>query len=223
MAIILNLETATKTCSVAIAKNGECIAFKELTSEQFSHAEKLNGFIEDVITSANIELKSVEAVAISEGPGSYTGLRIGTSTAKGLCFGLDIPLISTNSLKALATLAKTDADFICPMFDARRLEVYTAVYDAELNELEPTQAMVIDDLSFDNYADKKVLFIGPGALKCQEVLINPNWQFLGLDVSAVGMISLSEAKFNASDFEDVAYFEPYYLKDFIAGPPKKLL
>jgi tRNA threonylcarbamoyladenosine biosynthesis protein TsaB len=223
MAIILNLETATKTCSVALAKNGKVIALRELTSEQFSHAEKLNGFIEEVLLKAGLILKDVEAIAVSEGPGSYTGLRIGTSTAKGLCYGLNIPLIAINSLKALATLAVAAEELICPMFDARRLEVYTAVFTMDLEELEPTQALVIEERSFDHYQDKKVLFIGPGAMKCKEALNQPNWKFDGKDVSATGMVQLSEAKFNASNFVDVAYFEPYYLKDFIAGPPKKLL
>ncbi|MEO9534124.1 MAG: tRNA (adenosine(37)-N6)-threonylcarbamoyltransferase complex dimerization subunit type 1 TsaB [Crocinitomicaceae bacterium] len=223
MAIILNLETATKTCSVALAKDGEVLAFKELTSEQFSHAEKLNGFIEEVLTQAKLKLKELDAVAVSEGPGSYTGLRIGTSTAKGLCYGLNIPLIAINSLQALAALVNSKVDFICPMFDARRLEVYTAVYDKELAQLEPTQALVIDENSFAAYQNKQVLFVGPGALKCQELLNQINWSFDGKDVSALGMVPLSEAKFNQGQFEDVAYFEPSYLKDFIAGPPKKLL
>lgn len=224
MALILNLETATKTCSVALAQNGKTLSCKEITSEKFSHVEKLNGFIEDVMKDADKSLSDLDAVAISEGPGSYTGLRIGTSTAKGICYALEIPLIAINSLKALATLEKYKDRPICPMFDARRMEVYTCVLDENLEFLESTHALVIDDISFENHKTNGLVFIGPGAAKCKEVLNHSAFIFnLNIKVSAKGMAVLSEAKYNSGDFVDVAYFEPHYLKDFIAGKPKKLL
>ena len=225
MALILNLETATKTCSVALAFNGDIIACQELTTEKFSHAEKLNLFIEDVLKEAEMSLNDIEAVAISAGPGSYTGLRIGVSTAKGLCYALEKPLIAVNSLKALATRTHVETGLICPMFDARRMEVYCALYDRNLQKVRDTDAVVIDENSFCEILDnEKIHFIGPGAEKCKDLITNENAIFdLNVDVSAKGMASLSEAKFNARDFEDVAYFEPTYLKDFIAGKPKKLL
>ena len=225
MALILNLETATKTCSVALAKDADVLAHKELTTEKFSHAEKLNLFIEQVIAEANSSLNDLEAVAISAGPGSYTGLRIGTSTAKGLCYALDIPLISINSLKALAARVESRSGLLCPMFDARRMEVYCAIYDNELNSILTTDAIVIDESSFQTELNSGLVhFIGPGAEKCMAAIKHENAIFdLKIEVSAKGMALLSEQKFKGSDFEDVAYFEPAYLKDFVAGKPKKLL
>ncbi|MBD3638664.1 MAG: tRNA (adenosine(37)-N6)-threonylcarbamoyltransferase complex dimerization subunit type 1 TsaB [Crocinitomicaceae bacterium] len=225
MALILNLETATKTCSVALAQDSEIVAVEEFTSEKFSHAEKLNLFIQKVLESANFSMKDLDAVAVSAGPGSYTGLRIGASTAKGICYALDIPLISINSLKALANMAETGDSLICPMFDARRMEVYAAVYDSDLNTIQSTNAVVVDDESFADFLkEKQVIFMGPGAEKCKEVLKADNAIFdLSTPVSAKGMASLSYEKFKANEFEDVAYFEPAYLKDFVAGKPKKLI
>ncbi|UKN03534.1 tRNA (adenosine(37)-N6)-threonylcarbamoyltransferase complex dimerization subunit type 1 TsaB [Paracrocinitomix mangrovi] len=223
MALILHLETATKTCSVALSENGQLLQLAEETSDKFSHAEKLNFFIEEVMKAAGKSIKDLEAVAISAGPGSYTGLRIGTSSAKGICYALDIPLISINSLKALASLVDTN-DIVCPMFDARRMEVYTALYRNGENLLE-TQAMIIDEFSFTSELSQgKIIFVGPGAEKCQEIIQNDNAVFdLATEVSAKGMIQLALEKFKAKDFEDLAYFEPAYLKDFIAGKPKKLI
>ena len=224
MALILNLETTTKVCSVAIAKDGGLIAKRDFKSDKFSHAEKLNGFIQEVLRESKCTLQHIDAVAVSSGPGSYTGLRIGTSSAKGICFALNIPLISVNSLKALASLATTQADFICPMFDARRMEVYSAIYSNSLVEIEKTKAVVIEYNTFEAYKNKSFLIMGPGAEKCVEPFNDLGFQFdLTTEVSAEGMMKLSEDKFNKGDFEDVAYFEPAYLKDFIAGKPKKLL
>ena len=225
MALILNLETATKTCSVALAQDGKVLASEDLTTEKFSHAEKLNTFIQDVMAEADKTLNDLDAVAISAGPGSYTGLRIGASTAKGLCYALDIPLIAINSLKALAARCNAESGLICPMFDARRMEVYCAIYDCELNNMRPTDAVEVDELSFARELENGIVhFIGPGADKCQEVIKHENAKFdLQIEVSAKGMVELSNNMFNSSDFEDVAYFEPKYLKDFIAGTPKKLL
>jgi tRNA threonylcarbamoyladenosine biosynthesis protein TsaB len=225
MALILNLETATKVCSVSLAQNGVELFTKEISTEQFSHAENLNVFIEEVMKSAGRKLEELDAIAVSEGPGSYTGLRIGTSTAKGLCYALDKPLIAINSLKSLAALVETNCDLICPMFDAMRMEVYAALFDRSLKEIQKTEAIVIDENSFSTFlADHKILFIGPGAEKCKGSIMDPNAQFnIDLKVSAKGMIRLSEEKFAANDFVDVAYFEPFYLKDFVAGKKKSLL
>lgn len=219
MALILLLETATKVCSVALAENGNLISIKELYDEKYSHAEKLNLFIEEVLQNANKKFNDLDAIAVSEGPGSYTGLRIGTSSAKGLCYALNIPLIAVNSLQSLANLVTEKTDVIIPLFDAMRMEVYAAAYDSSLNELEKTSAKIIDSNSFENFlANKKVTFVGPGAAKCVDIIQAPNATFnLNLQVSAQGMISSAEKKFNAAQFVDVAYFEPFYLKDFIVG------
>lgn len=225
MALILCLETATKVCSVALSLNGELLKECAVNSENYSHAEKLNGLILDLFNETEYQLKDLSAVAVSEGPGSYTGLRIGTSTAKGLCYALDIPLIAVNSLKALAALKNAEEmRCICPMFDARRMEVYSAVYDSELNELEPTRAVVIEDDSFRAFlAEGSVCFLGPGAEKCQEILTHENAVFdLETTVSAAGMVALAYQNYQSKNYVDLAYFEPFYLKDFIAGMPKKL-
>jgi len=225
MALILNLETATKTCSVSLAQNGNEIFTKEITEEHFSHAENLNVFVQDVLKAAGKNLKELDAIAVSEGPGSYTGLRIGASTAKGLCYALDIPLIAVNSLQSLAALAPKKTDLICPLFDAMRMEVYAALFDQSLNEIQKTEAKIIDENSFaDLLNEKSILFLGPGALKCQNIISNTNAHFdLTTQVSAKGMCDLSEQKFNEKAFEDIAYFEPFYLKDFVAGEKKNLL
>jgi tRNA threonylcarbamoyladenosine biosynthesis protein TsaB len=224
MGLILSLETATKTCSVCLAIDGVEVFTITEDSGNYSHAEKLNGFIQSLFEKTGFSLSELDAVSISEGPGSYTGLRIGTSTAKGFCYALDIPLIAVNSLKALAAITLTECEIICPMFDARRMEVYSALFDRQLQMVEETTAVVIDAKSYQNFLAKdKVVFVGPGAEKCREILTHPNAQFdLETSVSAKGMIALAERKFQLKDFVDVAYFEPFYLKDFIAGAPKKL-
>ncbi|MEZ4922782.1 MAG: tRNA (adenosine(37)-N6)-threonylcarbamoyltransferase complex dimerization subunit type 1 TsaB [Crocinitomicaceae bacterium] len=225
MALILNLETATKSCSVCLAKDGQILVTKEASSENYSHAEQLNLFIEEVLSKTSIKLTDVDAVAISAGPGSYTGLRIGTSTAKGICYALNKPLIAVNSLKALASLANVENALVIPMFDARRMEVYSAIYNERLVEIEPTEAVVIDESSYLNHLERgMVYFIGPGASKCAGVIQHPHAKFdLNIEVSAKGMVALTEEKYNNADFVDVAYFEPAYLKDFIAGLPKRLI
>jgi tRNA threonylcarbamoyladenosine biosynthesis protein TsaB len=224
MGVILNLETATKVCSVNLAKDGQLLAVKEFKSDKFSHSENLNLFIQDVMSAADMQFKDLDAVAVSKGPGSYTGLRIGVSTAKGLCYALDIPLISVNSLQALAALKKGVAKYTIPMFDARRMEVYSTVFDEDLNEIEPVKAVVLEKDSYQSFVNKdRTLFLGPGAEKYQNVLKHPNVIFdLQTEVSSIGMVKLSEQKYALKQFEDVAYFEPYYLKEFIAGLPKKM-
>ncbi len=224
MALILCVETATKVCAVSLAKEGIIINSLTHSSEKYSHAEHLNNLILDLFRDTEYTLNDLDAIAVSKGPGSYTGLRIGTSTAKGLCYAKEIPLISVNSLLALAALKNDVKKYICPMFDARRMEVYAAIYDSELNELLPTNAIVIDENSFSDFLEKgNVCFIGPGAEKCQEMIQHKNATFdLNIQVNSNGMAEIAEKKYTVKDFEDTAYFEPFYLKDFIAGTPKKL-
>lgn len=226
MGLILSLETATRTCSVALGKNGQLLAYKDFHSEQYSHAEKLNTMIIDLLEEEGVDWNDIDAIAVSEGPGSYTGLRIGVSTAKGLCYARNLPLIAINSLASLANRAASNAhDYRCPMFDARRMEVYAAVYDQNNKEVKSTEPVIIDEFSFKDLLENgSVLFMGPGAEKCQDVIVHPNTNFdLTTNVSARGMVKLAEQNFQEKNFVDVAYFEPNYLKSFIAGQPKKLL
>lgn len=219
MSLILHLETATKTCSVCISQNGNLLALKEETTAEFSHAENLNIFIKDILSKAGKKLHDLDAVAVSEGPGSYTGLRIGTSSAKGLAYALDIPVIAVNSLLSLAALNKTRHELICPMFDARRMEVFAAAYNRSLKEIKATEAVIIDEHSFaDLLESNTVIFLGPGAMKCKQVIQHPNAFFDTTTlVSSTGMVQVAHEKFNQKDFVNLAYFEPFYLKDFVAG------
>jgi tRNA threonylcarbamoyladenosine biosynthesis protein TsaB len=223
MALILGIETATKNCSVALFKDGIVIAEKEHISDGYTHAEQLTLFIQEVIDLANISFKKVEAVALSLGPGSYTGLRIGTSTAKGLCYALDIPLIAISTLKAMAfVVAKNEKSAIyCPMIDARRMEVFSALYDENNKQVRGIQADVVDENTYAEFLVNEIIFFGDGSLKCQEILNHKNAKFIeGIYPSAKNLGILAKAKFENKDFEDVAYFEPYYLKDFVAGKKK---
>jgi tRNA threonylcarbamoyladenosine biosynthesis protein TsaB len=228
MAIILNIETATTVCSVSLAKDGCILALKEINGD-YSHAENLTLFIVDVCKQANLQLSDVDAIAVSKGPGSYTGLRIGVSTAKGLCYSLNKPLIAINTLISMTHDVNSSVGgqhpttLFCPMIDARRMEVYCAIYDAELKCMKEVAAEIIDENSFSEVLLKnKIVFYGDGAFKCWEVLSkNKNAMFLDKIVpSAKGMVMLSEKAFNEKQFEDVAYFEPFYLKDFVAGKKK---
>jgi len=224
LAIILNIETATKNCSVSLSEKDKILKCIELNEGQFSHAEKLHDFIVDVLKQRNLEMENIEAVAVSKGPGSFTGLRIGVSAAKGLCFSLDIPLISIPTLNSLAsTIQIVEGEYIIPLIDARRMEVYNSVFDNSYQQIRETKAEVIDENSFSEFLEKgKVYFLGDGAAKCKEVIQHDNAIFLdNYFPSANEMAILSYKKFVSNDFEDVAYFEPYYLKDFIAGKPKK--
>jgi len=220
---ILNLETATKNCSVSLAKNGEVIALKELCEAHFSHAEKLHLFIKEVLMESALEFKDLSAIAISKGPGSYTGLRIGVSSAKGLCFALDIPLISIPTLEALAHATTIKDGFIIPMLDARRQEVFTAVFDSKYKMVKETYNYILDENSYSTYLNNsKVVFIGDGVSKTKEIIHHKNAVFLeGYFPSAKEMASLSFIKFKDKYFEDVAYFEPFYLKDFHVTVSKK--
>jgi tRNA threonylcarbamoyladenosine biosynthesis protein TsaB len=234
MGLILNIETATDVCSVALANNGSLISSKESIKDK-SHSALLSVFIEEILKENKITVSQLNAVAVSKGPGSYTGLRIGVSTAKGLCYGGNIPLISLNTLKIMAFgiinsqildkkhLATINNTLLCPMIDARRLEVYTAIYDHLNNPVEDTQAKIITSSLFEKYLkNKKLIFFGTGANKCSGIIKNKNALFIGnFNTSAGYMIRLSEEAFKKKRFENLAYFEPYYLKDFIATIPKK--
>lgn len=219
MATILCLETSTTNCSVALSVDGQIKAIREDNNQKFSHAEKLHVFINEVLWEANLEKKQLNAVAVSKGPGSYTGLRIGVSAAKGLCFALDIPLISTLTLEVLAQQVTYEDCYIIPLLDARRMEVYSAVFNSEKKQIRETKAEILNENSFQEYLkERKVVFIGDGASKFQLMCSNKNVFFLTEKFpSAKNMAPLAEAKYKISDTEDVAYFEPFYLKEFMLG------
>lgn len=224
MSNILCIETATTNCSVALSIYGEQVILCEDNDVKYSHAERLHPYIEEALREAKINKNDLTAIAVSKGPGSYTGLRIGVSAAKGLCFALGIPLISIETLKSLAYRVKVEkGDYIIPMLDARRMEVYSAVFDADYNQIRTTEAQILEEDSFLEYLDKgKVHFVGNGVAKFAEICKHPNAVFIENTLpSAKQMCQLAEAKNSNKDYEDVAYFEPYYLKDFIAGTPKK--
>ena len=230
MAKILNIETSTSVCSIALSVNGKVVSLQESHTKN-SHAEQISLFSQKVITDAGIKFSDLDAVSVSKGPGSYTGLRIGVSTAKGYCYGLDIPLISIGTLTAMATGMKNHQDFqeysdnilFCPMIDARRMEVYTALFSKNLTKVEDVTAKIIDNESFSNrFLEYKLIFAGDGASKCKEALSHqPNAVFKdNFHPSASYQSIIAERKFLDKDFEDTAYFEPYYLKEFIAGKPR---
>lgn len=216
MTYILNIETATKNCSVSLAKDGQTILCKEIAEQGYSHAERLHVFIEEILKETKVKIQELHAVAVSKGPGSYTGLRIGVSTAKGLCYALGIPLIALDTLQVLAHQVSVDNGIIVPMLDARRMEVYSAVFDKNHQKIKEVQAEILTENSYSEIS-QTVYFIGDCQEKCQTVLTQPNFKFLPeiLFPSANQMSQLSYEKFNQNDFEDVAYFEPFYLKDFL--------
>jgi len=228
MPLILHIETATNVCSVALAGDGQLLSLRESTIRN-SHAAVITRLIDEVMQSSNRELNALDAIAVSKGPGSYTGLRIGVATAKGLCYALDKPLIAIPTLQAMAfgiqkskvknQKSKFEVLF-CPMIDARRMEVYYALYDINGKEMRDTRAEIIHEDSFsDLLADHTILFGGDGSRKCREVLKSKeNAVFIDdFEASAQFMISLAKEKFERQEFEDLAYFEPFYLKDFIAA------
>lgn len=219
---LLHLETSTKNCSVSISRNGEMLCLCEEYDDNYGHSEKLHQFISWTLEGAEISLQELDAVCVSKGPGSYTGLRIGVSAAKGLCFGLNIPLISLESLEILAqTQIDKGFDLIIPVIDARRMEVYTANFDSSGKKSSPIEAKVLDETSFQEFKEKNLVFVGDGVEKSQEILQLPNANFIKeIHPSAKFMIQLAEEKFTQKQFEDVAYFEPFYLKEFVAGPKK---
>lgn len=216
MALILNIETATKNCSVALSKDGRTLAIREIAEQNFSHAEKLHVFIEELFAESHLKLQDLSAIAVSQGPGSYTGLRIGVSAAKGLCYALSIPLIAVDTLEILARKINISNGTILPMIDARRLEVYSAFFDSNYAKIRETKAEIIDENSFQEETEILHL-IGDGAMKFKEILTGekfkyyPEMQF----PSATEMSLITFQKFQNKQFEDVAYFEPFYLKDFV--------
>ncbi len=224
MALILNIETSTKNCSVGLSQDGKNIAIKEVNDGNYSHAEKLHVFIEEILKEHNYTVANLDAIAVGKGPGSYTGLRIGVSAAKGLAYAANIPLIAIDTLKTLATSVYIENNaFVIPMLDARRLEVYSAIFDNNMNLIRNVEAQIIDENSFSlELTQQPVYFLGDGAEKCKEILTHENAKFIDdLFPSAKQMAQLAEEKYTLKDFEDTAYFEPFYLKDFIVTPQKK--
>ena len=233
MALILCIETGTDICSVGIVNNGELISLRESDSGR-DHAKKVAVFVDELLAENNIDPQQIDAVAVGEGPGSYTGLRIGVSFAKGLCYGLGKPLIAVSSLASLAAVAiedykagiidieNWDSARLCPMIDARRMEVYTQVFDSKANPLSSVTAEVVDEntLAEHRAATDHFVVFGSGAAKCAEIL---GAELIDVTPSVRGMATIAEQKFADGEFADVAYFEPYYLKDFVVTTSKKKL
>lgn len=219
MALLLCLETATRNCSVALVRDGQVIAIREHAEEGYTHAEKLHVFIEDVLQEAGVLASELNAVAVSKGPGSYTGLRIGVSAAKGLCYALQIPLISVSTLQILARATSVNEGYIIPLIDARRMEVYTAVFDAQGKPLSAVEAMILSETSFEAWPGP-CTFVGDCLPKAKTVLSQPRFQFLESITfpSAQTMAELAATLYQEKQFEDVAYFEPFYLKNFMVNP-----
>lgn len=227
--MILCLETATPVCSVALNDGNRCLALRECVGQN-AHSEKITIFIKEVLDEVGIGYGQLDAVAVSQGPGSYTGLRIGVSTAKGVCYAADRKMMAMDTLHAMACGMKERLgnqlqanDLLIPMIDARRMEVYASLFDADLNKVEDTAALVIDENSFNELVaeGRKIWLFGDGAPKLKAVFANrPEIQIVeGFNPSAAFMASLAEQQLKAGQFVDVAYFEPFYLKDFIAGKP----
>lgn len=226
MPCILNIDTATEVCSVAVADNHEVI-FNKIETKGPSHAVLLGVFVEEALNFLRQNNKTLDAVAVSCGPGSYTGLRIGVSEAKGLCYGLNIPLIAINTPLIMASGIINSQSIekntlLCPMIDARRMEVYAAIYDHQLNVIRQIQADIVDKETYRNFLNENnVIFFGNGAEKCKDEINNSNAIFIeNIYPKAADMIPLSIKLFNDKKFEDVAYFEPFYLKEFVATTPK---
>lgn len=220
---ILHLETSSKNCSVAISDGEELLCLCEEVSENYKQSESLHTFVQWALEGAELSLQEIDAISLGKGPGSYTGLRIGSSSAKGFCYGLKIPLIAINSLYTMIEpFLGQNYDLIIPMIDARRMEVYAAVYDGNSGHLiSETEAKILDEQSFIEYQDKKVLFVGDGALKAKELLQLSSADFNHtVYPSAKFLIKDAVKKYKHEDFEDIAYFEPFYLKEF-QGVKKK--
>ncbi|MCP2037238.1 tRNA (adenosine(37)-N6)-threonylcarbamoyltransferase complex dimerization subunit type 1 TsaB [Chryseobacterium sp. HSC-36S06] len=221
---ILHIETSSKNCSVAISDAEKLLCVCEEVSENYKQSESLHTFVEWALEGAEISLKDLDAVSLGMGPGSYTGLRIGASSAKGFCYGLKIPLIAVNSMETMIEpFLDQKFDYIIPLLDARRMEVYTAVFEGNSGKmLTETEAKILEETSFQEFADKKVIFVGDGASKAQEILQLSNAEFnANVYPSAKYLVKKATEKFNNSQFEDVAYFEPFYLKEFQGVKKKK--
>lgn len=230
MSCILHIETSTKVCSVAVTEDGE-VLFKKADQEGPSHAVQLGVFVDEALSYIDNHGIPFDAVAVSCGPGSYTGLRIGVSMAKGICYGRDLKLISVPTLELLCVPVLLyqeelpDDALLCPMIDARRMEVYASIYDRALNPVRGIQADIVDECTYAEYLDRHpVYFFGDGAEKCKAKITHPNAHFLsGIQPLAKNMGPLAERALACGRVEDVAYFEPFYLKEFVASTPKKLL
>ena len=230
MSCILNIDTSTNVCSVAVSQDGACIFDKEDHSGP-NHAERLGTFVDEALSFIDNHAIPLDAVAVSCGPGSYTGLRIGVSMAKGICYGRDVKLLAVPTLELLCVpvllreMVTDDDALLCPMLDARRMEVYAQLFTRSPREVRPIQADVVDADTYREYLDKHpVYFFGNGAMKCKEVIDHPNAHFIeGIEALAKNMLPLAERRMAREEFEDVAYFVPFYLKDFVAKQPRKLL
>ena len=235
MALILSIETGTDICSVALSNDGELMALRE-SSEGRDHAKKVAIFVDELLKETGVQPADLDAIAVGKGPGSYTGLRIGVSFAKGMCYALNIPLISVGSLDALVQVARDDYDAgivdvededwnratLCPMVDARRMEVYTQLFNTNgASQSDVTAEIVTSETFADVRTNGKLVIFGNGAEKCCEVL--PDALYISITPSARGIVALAEQAFNNNQFEDIDYFEPFYLKDFLVIPSKKKL
>lgn len=229
MSCILSIETSTDVCSVAMSENGQCI-FKEEDHSGPNHAVSLGVFVDEALSFTDNHAIPLGAVAVSQGPGSYTGLRIGVSMAKGICYGRDVPLLAVPTLEVMAVPVLLNHEIeedalLCPTIDARRMEVYSAIYDRALKPLRETRADVVDGDTYREFLDNHpVYFFGNGAAKCMETINHPNAHLIeGIEPLAKYMFPLAERKWVQKEYEDVAYFVPFYLKDFVAKMPKKLI
>jgi len=230
MALILGIETATSICSVALVRDGKLLAIRESVGAR-DHSAALTTYTSELFIESGLVYNQLDAIAVSMGPGSYTGLRIGVSSAKGLCYALDKPLIAVDTLKSLSWQAlqnyklqgkDTDNVLFVPMLDARRMEVYTAIFDQNLQVIEPVNAHIVTENSFEAFAGNEIIYFGDGASKCKSSFeLKHNYTFLdNIDLSAMAVCMLAESEFENNNFADVAYCEPFYLKDFIAGKPR---
>jgi tRNA threonylcarbamoyladenosine biosynthesis protein TsaB len=224
MALLLHIDTATEHASVCISDNEKVLAIEE-SKEQKNHASFLQPAIQSICKKLDLELKNIDAVAVTQGPGSYTGLRVGLASAKGLCFALQKPLILVNTLEVMARAAMqenfNETYLYCPMIDARRMEVFTALYNAELNEIIPTSAIILNESSFEEQLKhNKIIFSGSGYVKFKNILSHPNAIFSSIQHSSLQMIPSALQKFNSQQFADIAYSEPFYGKEFYTPASK---
>lgn len=229
MSLILNIDTATEFASICLSKDNGVLCYTE-NKEQKNHASFLQPAIQQMMDEVGYALQNIDAIAVTIGPGSYTGLRVGLASAKGLCFALNKPLIALNTLQVIANSVINNDEpaenhkLICPMIDARRMEVFTALHNYQLNEVLPTQALILDENSFAvELNESKIIFCGNGSAKFQNILKNDNASFSSVQYSAKNMVSLSYKKFMEKDFADLAYSSPFYGKEFYTTTPKKVL
>jgi tRNA threonylcarbamoyladenosine biosynthesis protein TsaB len=223
VSIILNIDTAVQTSSICVAKNDKSLAVK-INPSQKDSAAWLHVAIKELLDEQDTALQQLDAIAVTEGPGSYTGLRVGMSTAKGLCYVLQKPLIAINTLEMMASAAqKRHASLLCPMIDARRMEVFTAIFDQDLNFVLPSANLILTETSFiDVLQNHNILFFGNGSAKFQSITNHPNALFSKIEIDAIAMVSLSNEKFKRRKFADLAYSHPFYGKDFYSSLKQSL-